>query len=261
MPAGNGSNTSGILNGLGMAVSPDSGGAPIRNTLPANPGGSPAPNLKLPGNDCAATSPNYQTKGVGKAAQIPDAAKRPLQVAQAVAGGHIPGVLIPKDAPKIDAGPVTQKQILGMGVNFYKPHDKDIASVMFNPKIVTVPTLQKVDKAGKLGTMFPSMTKFLNGGATDKGMSNAPTEESPNFTGTNPPGHDTPNISDMNLTGSPPPHAPISVPILPKPSMSGDAQKQLLNSRLKAASGQGPNTAPGSLRPNSIVNGLYAQTT
>src|SRR5208282_173473 len=252
--AANGTNMDTFLNGLGVASSPDT------TSIPPNPGGSPRPDAKQPDNDVVHTAPNKQAGSVP--AGIPPAAMGPLKVAQAVAAGHIPGVTIPKDAPQIDAGGITQKQVMGMGVNFYKPHDKDLAGVMFNPKLITVPTLVKADKAGKLSTMFPPITKLMAGaGGTDKGKSNAPTEEAPNFMGTNPPGHDNPSISDMNLTGAPPPHAPQVVPVLPKPSFSGDAQKQLLAARMKAANGQGPNTAPGSLRPNSIINGLFAQTT
>src|SRR5208282_4472302 len=252
--AANGTNMDTFLNGLGVASSPDT------TTIPPNPGGSPQPDAKQPGNDVVHTAPNKQ------AGSVPAESKNALTIVQGVASGHLAGVMVDRDCkiPDEFLGKTVQNKVdtlAKMGVGVFRPTSDTRGIVLYNYRQVPQSTLKAMDKKDVLHKAFPSLTKLMSGGETDKGKSNAPTEEAPNFMGTNPPGHDNPSISDMNLTGAPPPHAPQVVPVLPKPSFSGDAQKQLLAARMKAANGQGPNTAPGSLRPNSIINGLFAQTT
>lgn len=269
--------TPGILNGLGIAAAPDNG------TLPASAAGSPKPNSKTPGNDVVNTAPNNQAPMLKNGKAHPQLQARALGVLRAVGQGHLPGVHVPADAPKLDSD-VTSEQIRKMGVGIYRPVNKDVAGVFYNPKQVPISTLKVLDAKGKLDDAFPSITKFLGissklagtssgkgksgvgtpGGNTDEtgaaGPAGASTGTPATGAGQNPgsgggqQGRNTPSISDLNLTGTPGP-TPAAVPVLPRPGMGAGANAALASKRAAAVNGPAPSamTRPSS----SIVSGLW----
>lgn len=183
------------------------------------------------------------------AAKNPDA-HAPLAVLKAVIGGQLPGVLIPHDAPKIQSS-LTPQDLLQSGVGLYRPKSPGIAAVLFNPQHVPVSTLKAMDSKGTLKKAFPPITKFLG---ASKGKA-AP--KSSKVSNQAPGPSDSPSaISETNLTGSPAPATVNMVPILPKPSFSADAEKQLAMKRVNAIAG---NTLPSN-RPmpgsGSVLQGL-----
>lgn len=201
------------------------------NSQATAPAASPAAAIQAAPapNNFAATAQNADTH-------------KPLQVLKAVASGELPGVAIPKNAPKI-ASPLTGQDVLSLGLGFYKPKDDDLAAVLFNPKKVPVSTLQALDKKGSLDKAFPSITSFLDG---EEGKAPA-TKDSP--------------INNLNLTGSPAPAdaGAATVPVLPRPTFGAAAQKTLATKRTNLIAG---NVAP-SARPipggGSVLNGLLQQ--
>jgi hypothetical protein len=224
--ASKGTNSNGWLNGLGASQ-----GAPIGKTLPANPGGSPAPvnGGKQPGNDTVPTAPNNQAP---ETPDMPPEAQKPFMVIRAISAGQLPGVIVTKDAPKIKSG-LTPEYLHKVGVGLYKPaSSKDIALVAFNRQRIPLSTVQKLDKAGKLNSAFPSMTDLL-GSNSDAEDSDEGGDE-PASSG--PSGNDTPVANPLNLTTANP-DTPPPVPVLPKPTFGSSAQRQQAGARLKALSG------------------------
>lgn len=217
--ASKGTNSNGWLNGLGAAP------APMNTTLPANPGGSPTPNDKQPGNDVVPTAPNNQAPEIP---DMPPEAKKPFMVIRAISAGQLPGVIVTKDAPKIKSG-LTPEYLQKVGVGLYKPSkSKDIALVAFNHQRIPLSTVQKLDKAGKLGSAFPSMTDLIG--------SNSDEEDSDEPVSSGPSGKDTPTANPLNLTTANP-DTPPPVPVLPKPTFGASAQRQQAGARLKALAG------------------------
>lgn len=221
-----------VLNGLGSAA----GYTPIpsaQNNAATAPGATPE-TTKVP-----------NPSNLSKAAQDP-ATHGPLAVLHAVATGKLPGVVVPHDAPKIKST-LTAQDIADVGVQIYRPMSKGLAAVLFNPKLVPQRTLSMMDRAGKLTRAFPSITSLLK--TADKGNKqsdqNATDEETPEQTpnpnppdpknkiGSTPPGNVNSAINDLNLTGNPAPQPPQRVPVLPRPTFSGDTQKRIGNQRAK----------------------------
>jgi hypothetical protein len=227
-----------VLNGLGSAAgyNPPPSASDTSAAVGATPERTKVPN---PGN-------------LGKAAQDPNA-HGPLAVLKAVATGQLPGVLVPHDAPKIKST-LTPQDITDVGVQMYKPVTKGLAVVLFNPKLVPASTLQVLDKKGKLGSAFPSITTLLGkakSGASSTDDQTAEPTASPNPpdpanpVGSTPPGNVNSAINDLNLTGSPAPQPPQRVPVLPRPTFSADTQKRVGNVRAKNMNAAGQSVLAG----------------
>jgi hypothetical protein len=220
----------------------------MSNILDGLTSGSPAPAGAAPAPGGAPTPTPNPTSGVPDPSNLAAAAKdpaaqRPLAVLKAVALGQLPGVLIPKDAPKMQSS-LTPGDVTSLGIGIYVPHTKGIHAIFFNQKSVPTSTLKALDKAGKLKTAFPSIMSFLSGkGAAPASPADEPTPVS--------------GISDNNLTGSAGP-MPSVVPVLPRPSFSADASKQMAMRRVNALNGSpSSQTLPGG---GSVLNGLLHRT-
>ena len=244
--ASKGTNSAGWLNGLGAAP------APMNTTLPPNPGGSPTPNDKQPGNDVVPTAPNKQAPAIPPEVvnSLSPQERKSYLVLRAVSAGQLPGVVIEKGITGRKDTKFTPDMIVKSGVDLYRPHDKDYQLVMFNPKKVPLSTVKVLDKKGKLGDAFPSFTDLVGEENLPKEGEEGSAGEDEDNDSAGPPGHDTPQANPLNLTAmrsdTPPP-----VPVLPRPTFGAGAQQRVASARLKALAGSGN---PGS----SPVNNLWA---
>jgi hypothetical protein len=196
-----------------------------------------------------------------------------MGVVKAIGLGQLPGVHVPADAPKVKSD-ITPSHIQKMGVGIYRPVDKSVATVFYNPKQVPQSTLKTLDSKNKLATAFPSIMKFLNAGtpsgkeqsgvATPGKNTDEPGAAGPAGSSTGTPstgagmgqqGRNTPSISDLNLTGTPGP-VPPAVPVMPRPGMGEGANQSLITKRANAIGNQPPSqqARPGA---GSIVSGLF----
>jgi hypothetical protein len=151
--------------------------------------------------------------------------ERPLLVLRAIASGQIPGVTVPSDAPSIPSD-LTPDDIAGAGVGLYKPQSEGFAVVLFNESKVALPDLQRMDAAGTLAEALPSITSFL-----------APPA----------PGDDAGPVAAAEDAAK--------VPVMPRPGMSGDAQRQVADARMDNLTPVEPSkrAIPGG---GTILNGL-----
>jgi hypothetical protein len=80
-----------------------------------------------------------------------------LPFVQEVLEGRPPGYAFPKglQTPAIDLLKQNFQSVVDAGLNFYKPTDKKLDAVMFNPAIFSEEAMVKADKAGILQDLFP----------------------------------------------------------------------------------------------------------
>lgn len=149
----------------------------------------------------------------------------PLKVLRGVANGQIPGVVVPKGSPEI-ASDLTPDDLSGMGVGFYIPQSTDYVGVLFNPEQISEGMLQKMDKAGKLSEL-PSIDSMLG---------------------------ESPAAEPVTPEEGAAPSGMGAVPIMPRPSMSADAQGELANDRLQNLTTEpSKRKLPGA---GTVLNGL-----
>jgi hypothetical protein len=238
------------LNGLTANPGPTAAaGAPPPATANASPTQPLPPDAPPSPNNFASAAANPKLRA-------------PLAVLKAVAGGQLPGVLVPTDAPKLDSS-ITPQDLHTAGIGMYRPQTKGLALVLYDPQQVPVATLQAMDAAGKLNKAFPSITKLMDQfKSEDSGEKSEDSGSRKNVPETN--AADTTDsrgpagspINDMNLTGAPAPTAPNMVPVLPKSSFSADAQKRLALARQSAIAGNVPPSARPIPGGGSLLNGL-----
>jgi hypothetical protein len=192
-----------------------------------------------------------QTPGAGLEEIAKDPATRnQLSVLHAIVAGQIPGVVVPKEAEKLDSK-LTPQHITGLGLGIYRPKTPGLLFAVFNPHSVPESTLKALDAKGTLGTALPSLTALLKGATPEGGQSTA--------SGQTPAGDEPSAITDMNLTGTPAPSDPTRVAVLPRGGMSADANKQLALRRAKAAAGNISPSARPTPGAGAVLNGLMQQ--
>lgn len=180
---------------------------------------------------------------VAQGAQVQSAADK-FPVVHALVAGDIKGVYAPKglkasEELAVQTNPVLIKH-LGLGV--YRPKDKDVQAVLYNPNKISLEQLQKADKEDKLTSILQPVTKFL--GQNPGG---------PSSIGDGPTGGLTGNQTSQDQPTNAPSSEPVQV--MPRPTFGAEAQRMAAEMRSKnfapAAPTAGP--VPGG---GTILNGL-----
>jgi len=144
--------------------------------------------------------------------------------------GNPPAVYAPagmKPTPQIaEQTNIGVVQHLGLAV--YRPHDPEIAAVLFNPHHISLKELQKADKAGKLDKVAKPIAEYFGDG--------------PGGVGDGPTG----GLIGNQVTQDQPANAPSPalIAIQPKSTFSADAQKMAAEMRSKNFAPQDPTAGP-----------------
>jgi hypothetical protein len=166
---------------------------------------------------------------------------------QDLTSGKVPGVYAPKGfQPPPQMAEATNPQVVqSLGLSIYRPHDNEVAAVLFNPKKISLQDLQKADKADKLEEVLKPITQYFDHTPSSAGTGQAQTAPM-NAAG-------TPTTNDANPAPNAPTESPV--PVMPKPTFTADAQRQAAAMRLKNLQPVAPTGGPVA-GGGQVINGI-----
>jgi hypothetical protein len=168
-------------------------------------------------------------------------------VLQDLTSGKVDGVYALKGfQPPPAMAEATNPQVVdSLGLGIYRPHDPEVAAVLFNPKKISVAQLQKADKADELEKVLKPITQYFDHTAPAAATGQAQTAPMAAV--------GTPTTNDANPAPNAPSEAPV--PVMPRSTFSADAQRMAAQMRLKNLQPVAPTAGPVAAG-GQILNGI-----